>query len=162
MSAANVPIFKGANNEKACMRVMSNLKFKGECLVELHNKINKSLELIEAMIVNKPTDENKMLLLQTLELYERGKCVATWSEPKPKYKDGYAEEDENGNIIYETNKDGKFKYERFSRDKQINTTEWQVSITNKKTVRVHLKDNIVADLKDIYSKIEHVKDLKFY
>jgi hypothetical protein len=169
MSAANVPIFKGANNEKACMRVMSNLRFKGECLADLHNKINKSLELIEAMIVKNPSDDNKMLLLQTLELYERGKCVATWAEPviketyDPVTDSKTYDEDENGNPIYETLKNGKFKYEKGSNTRKINTTDWQVSITSKKTVRVHLKDEVIAQLTQYYnSRIKHIKDLKFY
>ena len=134
---------------------MGNLKFKGECLVELHARINKSLELIETMIVKNPTEENKMLLLETMEIYNRKKCVATWKEP-------FSLHDDEGNDIIQLDKDGKIIYEKQSLDKRINTTDWQVSITNKKTVRVHLKDKYAEDVRKLYSSIPKVKDLTVY
>ena len=155
MSAKNIPIFKGANNEEACKKVMGNLKFKGECLVELHARINKSLELIETMIVKNPTEENKMLLLETMEIHKRTKCVATWSEP-------HSVHDDEGKAVIQTNKNGKFIYEKQGYHKHINTTDWQVSITNKKTVRVHLKDKYAEALRKLYSITPDVKDLTVY
>jgi len=155
MSEKKIPIFKGANNEEACKKVMGNLKFKGECLEVLHARINKSLELIETMIVNNPTEENKMLLLETMEIYNRKKCVATWKEPFTLY-------DDERNDIIQLDKDGKIIYEKKSLDKHINAHDWQVSITNKKTVRVHLKDKYAEALRKLYSITPDVKDLTVY
>jgi 3-deoxy-D-arabino-heptulosonate 7-phosphate (DAHP) synthase class II len=163
MSAANVPIFKGASNEKACMRVMSNLKFKSECLAELHNKVNKSLELIEAMIVKNPTDENKMLLLQTLELYERDKCVAQYEEAVIKQdEDCYDIFDADGNPVYVKDKKGNIRYVTVKIERYINCTDWTVSITRAKKVRVHLNAEAVESLTKQYSKVKDIKDFKVY
>jgi hypothetical protein len=164
MPPTQVPIFSGATNEKACMKVMSNLKFKGECLSELHQKVNKSIGLIEDLIVKCPSDDTKMLLLQTLQNYNRGKCVAMWKEPVPEYtldESDYqvSKKDKDGNIIYQKDKKGNILHENRKYELPINTVDWMVSITNSKTVRIHLKPEKVAIVKE---QFKTKKDLVVY
>ena len=158
--AANVPIFKGASNEKACMNVMSNLRFKGECLTTLHERINKTIDLIEALIVKNPTDDNKMLLLETLTLHNRRKCVA-------EYKEDVIKKDDSGyNIcgadMYVKDKKGNIQYETVKIERYYNCSDWTVSITRAKKVRVHLNAEAVESLTKQYSKIKGIKDFKVY
>jgi hypothetical protein len=159
-----VPIFHGANNEKACRAVMGNLRFKGECLQALHEKVNKSLELIEAIILKCPNDDNKTLLLQTLELYKRKKCVATYDEPvvKMTYDENDNETpvlDKDGKPVYETDRKGKIKYTKCKYEMAITVSAFQVSITASKVVRVHMKDTVAATLAE---SLKGVVNLKIY
>lgn len=161
------PIFKGAANEKACMKVMSNLKFKGECLSTLHKKVNSSLELIEKLIAKNPTDENKELLLQTLEMYERSKCVATYTTPQiATTTDEYGElvdhYDKDGVAVYAKDKKGNIIYVKEKYELGINTADWVVSTTKAGGVRVHLNKAKADQVKASILKYEHVKDVVVY
>ena len=160
----SVPIFHGASNEKACRAVMGNLRFKGECLQALHEKVNKSLELIEALIVKCPTDDNKTLLLQTMELYNRKKCVATYDTPVIQMTYDEADNaipvrDKDGNPVYEKDKRGKIKYTKTNYDMAITVSDFQVSITSSKSARVHMKAAIATALAE---RLKDMVNLKVY
>lgn len=144
-STIKKPIFHGASDEIACMRVMSNLKFKGECLDTLHEQINQNLRLIERLIVAQPDNEAlRTMYLQTLTNYKRGKCVATWTQE-----------------VEVIDKKGvkTMKPQKVSVERRYNMTDWTVSLTAKKEVRVHLTDTANAKLEAEY---KGYKDFKTY
>jgi hypothetical protein len=144
-SAPKKPIFHGAIDESACMKVMGTLKFKGECLDNLHEQINKSLGLIQMLIVAQPENEAlRKMYLETLTTYKRGKCVATWTQE-----------------VEVVNKKGEksMKAQRVSVERRYNMTDWTVSLTAKKEVRVHLTDTAKAKLEEEY---KGYKDFKTY
>jgi hypothetical protein len=144
-SAPKKAIFAGASDEIACMRVMSNLKFKGECLDTLHEQINMNLKVIERLIVAQPDNEAlRTMYLQTLTNYKKGKCVATWTQEVEVV-------DKKG---VKTMKSHKIGVER-----RYNMTDWIVSLTAKKEVRVHLNDTAKAKIEEEY---KGYKDFKTY
>jgi hypothetical protein len=142
-SPSPVAVFKGAANEKACMKIMSNLKFKGECLSSLQHKVNISIELIEDLVVKTNSDESKMLLLQTMELYKRSKCVASYEVQVTNTVTSI----EGSKTTNETGSDGKHMYMKSTYVLPINTTDWQVSVTKAKKVRIHLNAKKAEEIK---------------
>ena len=143
----SAPIFKGAKNEKACMAVMKNLRFKGECLEALHEQVNKSFDALEALIVAEPDNKAlKTLLLQTMEIHKRYKTVATYKTPTD-----------------EKTKDGKTVYETNNYAKHIkNDGEWTVSVTKSGGVRIHLTEAIRKEVLEYIKTIPKSSDHRAY
>lgn len=64
--------------EKKLYHVMGKLKASNTHRAILHDQINASIDLIEAMIIADPSAALKTLLLKTLQTYNRSKVVAKY------------------------------------------------------------------------------------
>ena len=64
--------------EKKLYHVMGKLKASNTHRAMLHEQINASIDLIEAMIIADPSAALKTLLLKTLETHHRDKTVAKY------------------------------------------------------------------------------------
>ena len=147
MMKSSDPIFKGAKNEKACIAVMSKLRFKGECLDALHEQVNKSLEALEALIVAEPDNKAlKTLLLQTMEIHKRHKTVASYKTPTD-------QKTKDGKTVYETN-----QYAKYIK----NDAEWTVSVTKSGGVRIHLTEAIRKEVLEYIKTLPNSSDHRAY
>jgi hypothetical protein len=135
MSAPKLPIFSGAADEKACIAIMGKLSFTNQCLKTLHEQTNKSINALAALIVEQPDNiELHHLLLKTHAIFKRSKCVAKYDAPGEKM--------------------GPHVICPHSHEMDIHDNgDWEVSITEKGKVRIHLtkeaKHRVLEEIKRI-------------
>jgi vacuolar-type H+-ATPase subunit E/Vma4 len=131
--------FKTPFSEDMTIGVMGKLKSANHHLTVLHDKVNRSLDMLEARILADPINEvYKSMLIEYLDLYSRSKCVATvYVERK----------DADGNIArHKVSDEVLMDKANISKPIQPNG-EWIVSVVKGGTeVRVHLSDTAKAKL----------------
>ena len=120
-------------SEKTTIAVLSKYKGANINLDTLHKRINKNLELLESKILADSSNEDmKTLLLETMEIYCRDKCVAKvkfWE-----YQEGGVKIEHEESIYM-----------------PVNVEDWTVSIVKGgEKVRVHLtKEGVVKARKEL-------------
>jgi len=136
--------FTSQFSEQTTIAVLGKYKGRGVMLTNLHEKINQSLDLIEAQIIASPdTKALQHLYLATLALYNRSKGIA-------QIKIAYMQ-------------DGKKMEATETASVQIQADEhWTCSVTKSGKVRVHLTAEGKAFYAAEFEKDKQVLSYKFY
>lgn len=144
MSAPSVPFYTGAANENACFAIMGKLKTANMFLAMIHERINKSIDALETLIVEQPDNiDLRHLLLKTCSIHNRSKCVAKYDAPGEKM---------GPHVICPQ-----------SHEMRIHDNgDWQVSITQKKRVRIHLTEEAKQRVLEEITRIPKSKNWVVY
>jgi len=137
-------IFTSHFSEQTTIAVLGKYKGRGVMLDNLHEKINKSLNLIEKQIVASPDNiVLQELYLSTLEIYNRDKCIAAVEQEVI---------DKKGRRVVKASMHAAI----------TSDDHWMVSVTKSGNVRVHLTQSGKAYHAEQMDKNKSILSYKFY